>query len=229
MPSYSLGQTWADVITMSFQNLWSGFVRIVPTVVFALVILILGWIVSLALEQVIARLLKLLRLNEALDRSGALQMFKRARVHFDAAAFVSALVRWFVFFIFLMAVADVLNLDAFNAFLRQVLLYIPNIILAALILLVAAIGGDLLDRFVSASVRAGGFAYDAFVGAVARWSAFIFGLIAALQQLGIATALLQTVVTGIIAMLAIAGGLAFGLGGRDFASELLDKFRRRLS
>jgi hypothetical protein len=227
MPTY--GQTWSDVIVGSFQSLWGSFVRVVPTIVFALVILILGWIVALSLEQLIARLLKLVKLNEGLDRTGVLSAFKRAGMKVDVAALLGALVRWFVFFVFLMAVADVLNLDAFNAFLRQVLLYIPNIILAALILLVAAIGGDLLERLVAGSVRAAGFSYDAFVGAVARWSVFIFGVIAALQQLGIASALLQTIVTGIVAMVAIAGGLAFGLGGREMAADFLDKIRRRIS
>lgn len=225
----SYGQTWADVLAMSFQNLWAGFVSVVPKMLFAVVILLLGWIIALALEQVVARVLKMLKVNEALRRTGALDPLRHMKFNMDAVKFIAALVRWFVFFIFLVAVADVLELDAFNAFMREALLYVPNIILAVLILLVAAIGGDLLDRFVSGTVRAGGFAYGAFVGSVARWSVFVFGLIAALQQLGIAEALLQTVVTGIVAMLALAGGLAFGLGGRDMAGEVLDKVRRRVS
>lgn len=228
-PTGVYGQNWADVLTASFQNLWAGFVVVVPKVLFAVVILLLGWIIALALEQVVARVLKALKVNEALRRTGALDPFRHMRVNVNATNFIAALVRWFVFFIFLVAVADVLNLDAFNAFLKEVLLYVPNIILAALILLVAAIGGDLLDRFVSGTIRAGGFGYGAFVGSVARWSVFIFGVIAALQQLGIAAALLQTIVTGIVAMLAIAGGLAFGLGGRDMAAEILDRLRQRVS
>lgn len=220
--------SWADVLNTSFQNLWDSIINVVPTLLFALIILILGWIVALALEQVIARLLKMLKLNEALERTGALGPFHRANLHVNASGFISALVRWFIFFIFLMAIADVLNLDAFNTFLRQVLLYIPNIILAALILLVAAVGGDLLDRLISGTVRTAGFSYASFVGGIARWSVFVFGLIAALQQLGIAEQLLQTIVTGIVAMLALAGGLAFGLGGRDAASDVITRVRDRM-
>ncbi|OHA48384.1 MAG: hypothetical protein A2991_02155 [Candidatus Terrybacteria bacterium RIFCSPLOWO2_01_FULL_58_14] len=225
----SYGTLWSDVLSRSFQNLWEGLIATVPTIIFALVILLLGWIIALALEQVIARLLKALKLNELLERSGALEAFKRAHIGIDASKFIAALVRWFVFLVFLIAVADVLQLAAFNAFLRQVLLYIPNIIAAALILLVAAIAADLLDRLVSGAVRAGGFAYGSLVGSLARWSVFVFGIIAALQQLGIATALLQTLVTGLVAMIAIAGGLAFGMGGKDLASDVLEQFRRRLS
>ena len=90
-------------------------------------------------------------------------------------------------------------------------------------------GSDLIDRFVAGSVRAAGFSYATMVGSIARWSVFVFGFIAALQQLGIATDLLNTLVTGIIAMLAIAGGLAFGLGGKDLAADILDHVRRRVS
>lgn len=229
MPDQGYAQTWADVLTQSFQNLWVGFIGVVPKIIFALIILLLGWIVALALEQVIARVLKAVKLNGMIERSGVFGAFARADISVDAERFIGAFIRWFVFFIFLMAVADVLNLDAFNAFLREVLLYVPNIILAAFILLVAAVGGDLIDRFLRGTVRAAGFSYASFVGSVARWSIFAFGIIAALQQLGVATALLQTIVTGIVAMLALAGGLAFGLGGRDMASEILDNLRRRIS
>ena len=218
-----------DVFVGSFQTLWAGFASIVPQIVFAIVLLIFGWIVAMFLEQVVSRLLKMVKLNDALEKSGALEGLKKADVKFDASAFLSAIVRWFVFFVFLMAVADLLGLSAFNAFLTSVLLYVPNIVLAALILLVTAISADLLDRLVSGSVRAAGFSYGSMVGSLARWSVFVFGFIAALQQLGIATDLLQTLVTGIVAMIAIAGGLAFGLGGKDLASDILDKIRRRIS
>lgn len=219
----------SDVFVESFQLVWSSFAAVVPQVVFGLVLLIFGWIVSVFLEKIIGRLLKAVKLNDHLERAGALEIFKRADVKFDVSWFLGAIVRWFVFFVFLMAVADLLGLSAFNVFLGQVLLYVPNIILAAAILLLTAIGGDLLDRVVSGSVRAAGFGYASMVGSLARWSVFVFGFVAALQQLGIATELLQTLVTGIVAMVAIAGGLAFGMGGKDLATDILDQIRRKLS
>lgn len=228
MPSSGV-QTWPEVITQSFQDLWVGFLNVTPRILSSLVILVIGWIVALALEQLVARLLKALKVNESLDRSGVMEAFKRAEVKIDPVAIIAALVRWFVFFAFLVAVVDVLGLQEFNAFLRQVLLYVPNIILAALILLVSAVGSDFLERLVSGAVRAAGLGYASLVGAIARWSVFIFGVIAALEELGVATTLLQTLVTGFVAMIAIAGGLAFGLGGKDLAASFLEHVRRRLS
>lgn len=222
MPAYT-------AFTESFETLWGGFLLLAPQLIIAIAALLLGWIFSIYIERAVAQVLKVLKLNDMLERAGALDVFKRADIKFDAIASLAGFVRWFIFFVVLMAVADLLNLSAFNDFLGQVLLYVPNIVLAALILLVAAISADLLDRFVSGAVRAAGFSYASMVGSLARWSVFIFGFIAALQQLGIATELLNTLVTGLVAMLAIAGGLAFGLGGKDTAADILDHIRRRVS
>ena len=213
----------------SFEGLWGGFIAIAPQVIIAIAALLLGWIFSAYIERGVAQLLKAVKLNDMLERADALEPFKRADIKFDAAALLAAFVRWFIFFVVLSAVADLLGLSAFNEFLGQVLLYVPNIVLAALILLVTAIASDLIDRLVSGSVRAAGFGYASMVGAIARWSVFVFGFIAALQQLGIATDLLNTLVTGIVAMIAIAGGLAFGLGGKDLAADILSHVRRRVS
>lgn len=213
----------------SFQGLWNGLLALAPSVIVAIAALILGWIFSAYVERGVMQLLKILKLNDLLERADALEPFKRADIKFDAAAMLAAFVRWFIFFVVLIAVADLLGLSAFNDFLGQVLLYVPNIILAALILLVSAIVADLLDRVVSGSVRAAGFSYATMVGSIARWSVFTFGFIAALQQLGIATDLLNTLVTGLVAMLAIAGGLAFGLGGKELATDILDHIRRRVT
>lgn len=213
----------------SFSGLWGGFIAIAPQIVIAIAALLLGWIFAAYIERAVAQLLKAVKLNDMLERADALEPFKRADIKFDATALLAAFVRWFIFFVVLIAVADLLGLTAFNEFLGQVLLYVPNIVLAALILLVTAIASDLIDRFVSGSVRAAGFGYASMVGAIARWSVFVFGFVAALQQLGIATDLLNTLVTGIVAMIAIAGGLAFGLGGRDLAADILNHVRRRVS
>ena len=219
---------WSEVIVGSFQNLWSRFLLFVPQLVLAIVIFLIGWIIALALEQVIARVLKMAKLNEGLERAGVNDVFKKAEVPLDGSKFVAALVRWFLVLVFLFAAADMLGLSALTAFLEQVLLYIPNIIVAALILLVAGVASDWLDRLVGGAVKASGFGYGKLAGGVARWSVFVFGAIAALQQLGIATQILQTFITGVIAMIALAGGVAFGLGGKDAAAEVLNKFRERM-
>jgi len=109
-----------------------------------------------------------------------------------------------------------------------VLAYVPNIIAAVIILLITVWAADFLERLVKVSVMATTEVKSGLMGVVTRWTVLIFGLLAALNQLGIAPMFIQSLITGIIAMLAIAGGLAFGLGGKEHASELISKVKREL-
>jgi len=120
-------------------------------------------------------------------------------------------------------------LQGVTVFLTQILGYIPNIIVAVLILVVTFWLANVLRKLVQASVSASNIKTAAFTSTVVYWSILIFGLFAALIQLGVAFALLQTLVTGLIAMIAIAGGLAFGLGGKDLAASFLNRLRKEIS
>ena len=142
----------------------------------------------------------------------------------DAASFLGALVKWFFVIVFLLAAANILGLTQVGDFLRDVLMYLPNVIIAALILIIAAIVADLVEKVLRGSLMAMGRGAHLAVPLV-RWSIWIFAFIAALLQLGIAVTLIQTFVTGIVAAIAIATGLAFGLGGKDAAAQFIDRVR----
>lgn len=219
---------YSDVLLQSFADLWGRVLGFVPNVILAVIIFLIGWIVALALEQLVVRVFKALQVEKLLSRLGWDDLLKRMELRFDASVFIGALVRWFVVIAVFLAVADILNLDALSDFLQRVLIYIPNIIVAAVILLMAAIVGDFLDRFVVASVKATGFGYGKALGAIARWSILIFGLLVAFDQLQIGRNIINTLFTGLVAMVAIAGGLAFGFGGKDLAADILSRIRARV-
>jgi len=219
-------QTWGDVLIASFQELWSGVVTFVPQLVIALVVFIIGWVIAVALGKIVSQLVKSLRVDSALRGLGAEAPLSRAGLRLDSGAFVGGLVRWFFILVFLFASIDVIGLDQVTEFLRSVVLtYIPQVIVAAFILLVAALLADVVHRVVAGSARAAHIPSAGFLGGVAKWSIWIFAILAALFQLGIAGVFIQTLFTAFVAMLAIAGGLAFGLGGRDAASRFLEKLR----
>jgi hypothetical protein len=125
------------------------------------------------------------------------------------------------------AIADSLQLYALSTFLGSVLNYLPNVIAAVLIMLAAFVLAHFSRRLVTASVMSAKFHSGPFLGTVTYWVIAVFGLLTALTQLNIASAIIQTIVTGFIAMLALAGGLAFGLGGKDYAAHLLNKLKDR--
>ena len=223
-------QTWGDVLIASFQELWSLVVAFVPQLVIALVVFIVGWVIAVALGKLVSQIVKSLRVDSALRGLGAEAPLSRAGMRLDSGAFVGGLVRWFFILVFLFAAIDVVGLDQVTEFLRSVVLtYIPQVIVAAFILLVAALLADVVHRVVAGSARAAHLPSAGFLGGVAKWSIWIFAILAALFQLGIAGVFIQTLFTAFVAMLAIAGGLAFGLGGQGSAREVLEALKRRLS
>lgn len=218
--------TWGTVLTASFQSLWWGVVAFLPNMLVAIIIFIFGWLVGSVLGRWVAQIIGALKVDQALDGIGTGDLVSRAGFRLDVGAFIGGLVRWFVIAVFLVAAAEVLNLTQVTAFLRDVVLgYLPNVVVASLILVLAAIIGEATQRLVTGAARAASMPSAALVGGIARWAVWIFGFITALVQLQIAVVLLQTLFTGLVAMLALAGGLAFGLGGRDVAARYLEKLR----
>jgi hypothetical protein len=219
-------QTWGEVITISFQQLWTGVLGFVPKFLIAVIVFIIGWIIAVALGKVVTQVVRALKVDSALQALGAEEVVARAGMRLDSGVFIGGLVKWFFILVFLLAAFDVVGLSAVTEFLRSVVLtYIPQVIVAAFILLAAALLSDLGYRVVSGSARAAGFPSAGFLGGVTKWSIWIFAILAALFQLGIAGPFVQTLFTGFVAMLAISGGLAFGLGGKDTAAAYLEKLR----
>ena len=225
-----LVQTWGDVLALSFQELWGGVVTFVPKLVVALVVFIIGWIIAVALGKVVEQVIKALKVDMALKSLGMEEPVSRAGMRLDAGAFIGGLVRWFLILVFVLAAFDVMGLSQVTEFLRTVVLaYIPQVIVAALILVAAALLAETVNNIVEGSARAAHLPSAGFLGGVAKWSIWIFAILAALFQLGIAGPFVQTIFTAFVAMVAIAGGLAFGLGGKEMASRYLEKLRSDIS
>lgn len=223
-------QTWSQVLTASFQNLWAGVIMYIPLIVVSIVILVVGWAFGTIVGKWVAQVVRALKLDRALESLGVSDLTTRAGWRLDSGKFIGELVKWFVIVTFLVAAIDVLGLNQVNIFLQQVVLgYIPNVIVAAFILLAAAVLADFLQKFVTGSARAGDIPHAELFGGIAKWAVWIFAFVAAMSQLGIAGQLFYTLFTGVVAMLALAGGLAFGLGGRDAAARYLDKLHKDIS
>jgi hypothetical protein len=218
--------TWADVLNQSFQNLLSGLIVFIPNLVIAIVIFVIGWLIGLGLERVVKQIVDSLRIDSALKAAGVDRVVERAGYSLSSGLFLGILVKWFVIVVFLVAALGVLHLDAVNAFLSEVVLgYLPQVIVAVMILLVAAIVADASQRVVAGSARAAGLQAANLMGSVARYSIWIFAILAAMAQLQIATAFVQTLFTGVVIAISLAVGLSFGLGGQAAAARYLEHLR----
>src|SRR3990167_10730150 len=171
-------QIWADVLTASFQNLWVGIVAFVPRLVVAIIIFVLGWLVGAALGRIIAQLVGSLKVDAALKNTGLNDAVERAGFTLDTGAFLGALVKWFFIVVFLVAALDVLGLTQVNIFLQAVVLgYLPQVIVAVLILLVAAIIAEIAAKAVMGAAKAAHVRSAGFAGSVAKWAIWIFAIL----------------------------------------------------
>lgn len=219
-------QSWTEATVNSLQNILAGTLNFLPSLIGALVIIIVGLIVASGLRALIERIVGALKVDSLLKSIGLSPFFEKANLQINAGKFLGLLVYWFLVIVFFLAATDILGLFGVSLFLRDLLTYIPNIIVAVLIMLSAVILANFLKSLVRASVMSAQLHASKFLGTLAWWTTIIFGLLTALIQLGIATTIINTLITGLIAMFAIAGGIAFGLGGKDYAAYLLEKLRR---
>ena len=220
-------QVWTDVLVKSFQSLWEGVLMFAPKFIIALIIFIIGMVVASVIGKFIAKIISSLKVDSALQSMGVGDLLSKAGFNLDSGKFVGELVKWFLIIVFLVASIDILGLSDVNDFLKNVVLnYLPNVIIATLILVAGAFIARAMQRIIVGSAKAAGVPSTHFLGGITKWAIWIFAILAALYQLGIAGAFAQTILTGFMAMIAIAGGLAFGLGGKDAAAQYIDKLRK---
>lgn len=218
--------TWADVLSQSFQNLFYGLVAFIPNLVVAVIIFVVGWVVGAGLGRVVAQIVNALRVDHALKATGLEQMLSRAGFTLSSGKFLGFLVKWFFIAVFLVASLDVLHLTVVNLFISEVVLgYLPQVIVAVMILLVAAVVAEAANRVVAGSAKVASIQSAGFLGKVAQYAIWIFAFLAALAQLNVATAIIQPLITGIIIAISLAIGLAFGLGGQKSAERYLEKLQ----
>ncbi|MBL7045821.1 MAG: hypothetical protein ISR99_02220 [Parcubacteria group bacterium] len=223
-------ETWTEVLQRSFQDLWLGIVSFVPNVVVALIIFVIGWIVGAVLSRVVSQIVSSLKVDNALRSAGVEDTLNRAGFSLNSGEFLGGLVKWFAVVVFLVAALDVLNLNQVNIFLEEVvLLYLPRVIAAVLILLVAAVIAEVAKNVVTGGAKAAGMDTANLLGSVTKWSIWIFAVLASLDQIGVATAFVQTLFTGVIVALSLGFGLAFGLGGQDAAADYIGRLRKEVS
>ena len=222
-------QFWSDMLVIALLQVWE-FVRLfIPNLLGALAVFIIGLFVASGLATLVERALGVIKVDEWLQKLGVEEYVARAGLRFSLANFLGRVVYWFVAIAFFLAVSDILGLERLSEFIRtDILDFIPKVVVAALIMLATIVLANFLKNLVVTSVLSTKMHAAHFLGLLAWWSVIVFGFFAALIQIGVAQEIILTLVTGLIAMLALAGGLAFGLGGKDYAAHLLRNLQQRV-
>lgn len=219
-----------EILQQSFSALLASVAGFLPNLIAGVVLVALGFAVGISFEKVIAHMFRVIKIDEFLEGVGVRAFLSRGGVRLDSGLFFGGLVKWFIVVAFLMAGLQAIGLTQVNAFLGAVILaYIPQVIIAALMFLCAAVGAQAAKKVIVSSTKAFGAPAGHLLGAIASFSIWIGTFIFIFAQLGIAADFMKILFIGIVGTVSIAFGLAFGLGGRDTAARLLEKLEKQMS
>ena len=221
-------QDWTTAVSDSWSVVWERFINFLPNLIGAAIIIVVGWIVGMIVAIIIDRLLRIIGLQTLFEKAKVEDILKKGNVGKDATALLASLAKWIIYLVAFIAAANTLKLPDVANFLDKILAYVPQVVAAGLILLIGLVVAHFLSNVIKGSLLAAGLGMADAVALVVRYSIIVFAFLAALSQLGLAQNMISTLFLGVIAFLAIAGGLAFGLGGKEAAQDLIDKVRKEL-
>lgn len=218
---------WSAALMTSLASAMALFFSAIPKVLGFLVILIVGWLIASLVEKGVAALLRTVRFNELSQRAGLSDFVGRMGTSADSSGLLAAVVKWFIRLIALVVAFDALGLPAVSQVLREFLLWLPNVVVAMVVLVIGGLLARALGNVVRGAVAKSALGDPDVLARVASGLVWAFAIVVAVNQIGIATALVNTLFMAVVGAIALALGLAFGLGGRETAGELVRDWYRR--
>ena len=211
----------ASSVHDAFITMLTEVLSFLPRLFISLVLLLIGYGIARLVRTLVSRGLRLLRFDRIAERASVPRALQAAGIKADAAKVVAEIISWWVFLIFIEMAINTLGLVPISAFLNQALAYIPNVVVAALIILIGAMIANIVADMIRGSASGAGLSTAPLLSMGARWAILIFAFLAALTQLRVASGMIMILFAGTVLMFAIAGGLALGLGGAETARGLI--------
>ncbi len=214
------GYTFAEVVQVSLISLWGRLVTILPDLIGAVIIILVGFIIAPILGGIIKKFIDLIKIDVLLEKIGIKEIFRGYSSNFSIALLIGKLVKWFFILAFVMAAAEVLGWTRVTVFLNEIIFYIPNVLISVVILVFGIIAGNFFQTIVTRTLTGSNTPVERpeILGQITKWSLIVFAGLAALLQIGIAPSLIQILFAGIV----LAVSLAVGLGGKKKVEEILD-------
>src|ERR671933_751116 len=221
MPATAPVTSWGEALMTSLVAALALFLGAIPKIIGFLVILIIGWLIAAALAKAVSALLRAVHFNDLAQRAGLSGFVQQMGLQTDAAGFVALVTKWFVRLIVLVSAFDALGLPAVSQVLQQLLLWLPNLVVAIIALVIGGLAANALARVVRGATAQSGLGNPDLLANIARVAVWAFAIVVAVNQLGIATTLINTLFMATVGAVALALGLAFGLGGRETAAQIV--------
>jgi len=218
--------TVREALRASLAGALGTFLSAIPRIIAFAIVLAAGWLIAALIARGTIAVLRAIRFNDLARRSGLAGFVQNMGVRQDAIGVIASVAKWFVRLMTLVVAFDTLGLPAVSGVLQQLLLWLPNLVVGLVALVIGGLAANALSRIVRGSAVGAGLSNPDVLAAATRIAVWTFAVVVAVSQLGVATALINTLVVGVVGAVALAVGLAFGLGGRDRAADLLDRFER---
>ena len=224
--------TYTDWSLTVIQPFLQQLIYFIANLLLAVVVFIIGYLISIGIGKIISELLKSVKFNKLFEKEGWRKALQRANVEVNPSEFIGAIFKWVFVVITLLIAVDILRLTTFAGFLTQVLDYLPNVIVAVLVFVVAIVISDIVEKVVRATVERLKVGYGYIASSIVKWAIWIFTFFLILDQLLPASMLVKTLYTsivyGIVAALALGIGLAIGLGGKDTAGKIIADMYKKI-
>lgn len=217
-------ESWDEAVLTSVTNLYNNIAAIIPNIIGAVVVLILGWIIALLVKRIVIVILNLVHFDEIAKRVGLNTFLDRASFRISPKEAVGEVVKWFIVVAFVLAALSILGLPAVTEMLNSIVGYIPKVIAAVLILTGGLLIANIVQDLLRGALKSFGVDVSDLMASVARWILVVLTILAVIRQLEIVPDLINVVFIGLIGAVALAFGLAFGLGGKDVASKMLSEW-----
>jgi hypothetical protein len=216
-----------DIFVASLQTFWGQIAIFVPKLLAALILFFLGWLLARVLRTGVQRLLKAFKFDRLAEQSGLEALANAGGVNLSLSGLIGALVYWLVILVVAVSVANSLGLETVAELLNRVVLYLPNVLVAVLVLLFGTLLARFINRLVFAWLNGIRAPNALFMSTTAEYMVQVFAFFLALEQLEIGTQLVTAAFSIAFGGLVLALALAFGLGGRDWAAGKIKEWSDR--
>jgi len=218
---------WNNLIAEPVRQMLTKILAYLPILLGALAILIVGWIIAKAIRRTIDWLLKVVRFDTLADKAGVSEILRKGDLKISAREVVSGIVYWLIIIMVLVMAVDALGLPKASDVLASLFAYVPNVIAALLVLVVAMFLASFVSGIVRTAAGNANLPKPEIFASISRWAIIIFAATVSLEQLGIASLLVTTTFNIILGGICLALALAFGLGGKDVAAKYLEELKKR--
>lgn len=214
----------------SLQAMYTSFAEYVPTLLGALVLLIIGYIVAKVVKGVLTKVLQSVKFDNLADKVGINGYLAKGGMKSKASSLMAGMGYWMVWLTVLNMFFNKLGITSVSTLINDIVSYIPNILVACLLLIIGMFGANFVSGIAKTALKGSGFKQADLVGNIVYGAIMFLAVSIALGQLGVGGGILNTIINSFLSALGLglAGffAIAFGLGGKDWAAGILNKYAK---